>query len=439
MTDLNSRPSFSLQVRRKLLLRSGLLSVVLALLFSGTAFYLQQQLLETTVSRQIVERMQRFEVLLQQPEAGVPDENRLGREFLRFLERAPSHRLGQIETARLYSPDGRLLVSRSIADRGLERLLDAARASRVDSGQVRYETERLEGGTYVLLGTPVRSVAGDELARIDAAVRLSDAALAEIRGGALRAGLWVALFLLVAAAATYPVTMRVTRRLIVLSGNLLQANIDTAQVLGSAVAKRDGDTTEHNSRVALIAVRIAETFGLHDSSIRDLIKGAFVHDVGKIVIRDSILLKPGRLTDEEFEVMKTHVQEGVEIVKRSDWLSEGVSVVRDHHEKYDGTGYLQGLKGDAIPVEARIFAIADVFDALTSRRPYKEPLSFDETMRVLEQGRGSHFDPELLDAFTPIAPTLFRELIEQPAQSPHIPLREVVGHYFSQLTGDLKI
>jgi HD-GYP domain-containing protein (c-di-GMP phosphodiesterase class II) len=426
-------------VHRKLLFRLGLLSVGLALLFGGAAFLQQQQRLETTVSRQIVERVQRFEVLVQLREGGIPDENSLGREFLRFLERAPSHRSGRIETARLYAPDGRLLVSHPIAERRLETRLDAARDSRVDSGRVRHDTLRLEGGTYVLLGTPVRTVAGDELAHVEAAFRLSDATLAEIRGGALRAGLWVALFLWVAVAATYPITMQVTRRLIVLSGNLLQANIDTAQVLGSAIAKRDGDTAEHNSRVTLISVGIAEAYGLHDDSIRNLIKGAFVHDVGKIAVSDSILLKPGRLTYEEFEVMKTHVQEGVEIVERSDWLSEGVSVVRDHHEKFDGTGYLQGLKGDAIPVEARIFAIADVFDALTSRRPYKEPLSFEETMRVLEQGRGSHFDPELLDAFTPIAPTLFRELIQRPAQSPHVPLREMVGHYFSQLTGDLKI
>ena len=137
--------------------------------------------------------------------------------------------------------------------------------------------------------------------------------------------------------------------------------------------------------------------------------------------------------------MKTHVREGVEIVERSTWLNEAVSVVRDHHEKYDGSGYLQGLKGEDIPVPARIFAIADVFDALTSRRPYKGPLSFEETMTVLEDGRGTHFDPDVLDAFVPIAPTLYRELIERPQQRPGVALRDVVSHYFSRLTGDLRI
>jgi len=439
MTEFNTRPSFSLQVRQRLLFRLAILSIALALLLGGAAFHYRQQHLETAIAQQVVERVLRFEVLVQSRETGIPDEGTLGREFVQFLERSPSNRLGHVETARLYAPDGRLLVSHPIADRGVESRLDAIRDSRADNDQVWTRWEQIAGGSQVLLGSPLRAVAGDTLAHVEAAFQLSDAAATTIRSDALRVSLWVALIVLATVALTYPITMQLTRRLIVLSGNLLQANIDTAQVLGSAIAKRDGDTAEHNSRVTLLSVRIAEAYGLNEESIRNLIKGAFVHDVGKIVISDSILLKPGRLTGEEFEVMKTHVREGVEIVERSDWLNEGVSVVRDHHEKFDGSGYLQGLKGEDIPVQARIFAIADVFDALTSRRPYKEPLSFEETMGVLEQGRGNHFDPEMLDAFTPIAPTLFRELIQKPAESPHVLLREMVGHYFSQLNGDLKI
>lgn len=217
-------------------------------------------------------------------------------------------------------------------------------------------------------------------------------------------------------------------RLTNLSTNLLQANIDIAQVLGAATAKRDGDTSEHNFRVTVISVRIAERLQLDPRTIRSLVKGALVHDVGKIAIRDNILLKPGSLTAREFEVMKTHVREGVDIVARSGWLAQAREVVEHHHERFDGTGYLGGLKGKEIPLVARIFAVADVFDALTSRRPYKEPLEFAAAMRVLEAGRGRHFDPDVLDAFAPIARDVYRALADSRASDL---LRDIVAEYFS--------
>jgi putative nucleotidyltransferase with HDIG domain len=440
MPVTNTRPSFSSQVRRKLLVRLLLLAVVMSFVLGGVASLYQRQRTERAVVDLIAERVLRFEVLVQSGVLGttVSNDEALVREFVRYRERAPEHRMGHVETARLYSADGRLLVTHPRADLATERRLDMAAAENegADSWHAWSDTR---SGPCVLLGGPVRSASGDVVARVDGAFRVSSRAMEDIRDSSLRAAFWVVLVIMATAGALYPIVMHLTRRLVVLSGNLLQANIDTAQVLGSAIAKRDGETAEHNFRVTLIAVRVAESFGLDDASIRNLIKGAFVHDVGKIAISDTILLKPGRLTYEEFEVMKTHVREGVEIVERSNWLNEAVSVVRDHHEKFDGSGYLQGLKGDDIPVPARIFAIADVFDALTSRRPYKEPLSFEKTMAVLEEGRGSHFDPDVLDAFVPIAPTLYRELIEKPLQRPGIALRDVVSHYFSRLTGDLRI
>jgi HD-GYP domain-containing protein (c-di-GMP phosphodiesterase class II) len=105
--------------------------------------------------------------------------------------------------------------------------------------------------------------------------------------------------------------------------------------------------------------------------------------------------------------MKLHVNHGLDIIFKSAWLKEASAVVGSHHEKYEGNGYPSGLKGETIPVMARIFAIADVFDALTSHRPYKEPLSYDETMDILMKGRGSHFDPEILDVFMKISRPLF--------------------------------
>lgn len=184
-------------------------------------------------------------------------------------------------------------------------------------------------------------------------------------------------------------------------------------------------------------MRLAEAIGLDAHTIRALIKGAFLHDVGKIGIQDHILLKPGRLTPEEFEEMKTHVGHGLDIVGRAAWLADATAVVGGHHEKVAGTGYPNGLAGDAIPVTARIFAIADVFDALTSRRPYKEPLGFDEAMNILDQGRDSHFDGRLLDAFAQIAPALYAQFANTGDDSAHEALRQITDRYFLQDVGML--
>ncbi len=192
--------------------------------------------------------------------------------------------------------------------------------------------------------------------------------------------------------------------------NLQKANIELLEVLGSAIAKRDSDTNMHNYRVTSIAIRLAEALGLKKEGIRALIKGSFLHDAGKIGISDNILTKAGRLTEEEFEVMKGHVRHGMDIISNYHWLNDAADVVLYHHEKYDGSGYMAGLKGKDIPFNARIFTIADVFDALTSARPYKKPLPFEETMLTLEESSGTHFDPELLKVFKGIAGTLYIEI-----------------------------
>ena len=156
--------------------------------------------------------------------------------------------------------------------------------------------------------------------------------------------------------------------------------------------------------------------------------------MGKIGIPDTILLKPGRLTEEEFQVMKTHVSHGLDIVGRSVWLTDATDIVGDHHEKFDASGYLRGLHGEEIPITARIFAIADVFDALTTKRPYKESFSFEDTMEILEEGRGSHFDSELLDAFAQIARTLYDKFTEGDDEMPKKELDAIIQEYFA---GDL--
>lgn len=165
--------------------------------------------------------------------------------------------------------------------------------------------------------------------------------------------------------------------------------------------------------------------------MRGLIKGSFIHDVGKIGVPDAVLLKPGPLNEEEYRVMQTHVGIGVDIVRRAAWLRDSVSVVAAHHEKFGGGGYPQGVRAHDIPLVARIFAIADVFDALTSKRPYKNPLGLEETMQILQKGRGVHFDPELLDAFACIAAKLYEKYAGREEDDLSQELVAIVDHYFS--------
>jgi len=240
------------------------------------------------------------------------------------------------------------------------------------------------------------------------------------------------LSVLLAALVLLPIFVAFNRSVMGLSRQLLTANIDILTVLGSAIAKRDSDTHAHNYRVTILAIRLAEAMGLDAAAIRRLVKGAFLHDVGKIAIPDRILLKPGKLDADEFTVMKTHVVHGLDILRASDWLTDAADVVGGHHEKFDGSGYPRGLAGDAIPIAARIFAIADVFDALTSRRPYKEPMPFDVAMGILQEGAGRHFDSAALARFTEIIAPLHAHLTALGDDGVEEELRRLVGPYFAK-------
>jgi HD-GYP domain-containing protein (c-di-GMP phosphodiesterase class II) len=228
----------------------------------------------------------------------------------------------------------------------------------------------------------------------------------------------------------YPVVVSLNRDVVRYSHDLLLGNIELMEVLGSAIAKRDSDTNIHNYRVSIYAVRLAEKAGLSNEAIRNLIAGAFLHDVGKIGISDNILLKPARLTAEEFSVMKTHVTLGVDILAKSNWLQTGRDVVECHHEKFDGSGYMRGLKGEAIPINARIFAVVDVFDALTSQRPYKMPMPFAEAIAILQRDAGTHFDPRLVKLFVGIAAPLHQKISATPDAEVEKLLQHLITQYF---------
>lgn len=228
----------------------------------------------------------------------------------------------------------------------------------------------------------------------------------------------------------YPVLLGLTRRSLSLSKSLLDSNLELLQSLGSAIAKRDSDTDTHNYRVTLYAVRLAETMKLNRDNIESLIVGAFLHDVGKIGIPDQILLKPGRLTAEEFEIMKRHVVFGGEIIQDSTWLKRARDVVLFHHEKFDGSGYPHGIYGRDIPLGARLFAVVDVFDALMSKRPYKEPLLIEEALKILRDGAGKHFDPDVVSTFEAVAPALYGEIGQADKTYLQAALKAIINKYF---------
>ncbi len=228
----------------------------------------------------------------------------------------------------------------------------------------------------------------------------------------------------------YPVLLRLLRQMHATSLDLMEANLETLNVLGRASAKRDSDVDAHSYRVTIYAARLGERMGLDRQAMRSLIKGAFLHDVGKIGVRDAVLRKPGPLTPEEVEEMRQHVQHGRDIAIRAHWLNDAMEVIGGHHERYDGTGYDQGLKGQNIPLAARTFAVADVFDALTSSRPYKPALQFEVAIWMMEKESGKHFDPAIVYAFAPIARELHEAYSGRPTEELDAWLRANCARYF---------
>jgi HD-GYP domain-containing protein (c-di-GMP phosphodiesterase class II) len=174
---------------------------------------------------------------------------------------------------------------------------------------------------------------------------------------------------------------------------------ETLRALIGAVEARDAYTHGHSARVAELSVSVGLRLGLRPAALRTLAEGAYLHDVGKVGIPDHVLNKPGALTDEERAWIQEHPIVGTDIVGRAPSLRDALTVIRQHHERYDGSGYPDGLAGDDISLAARIVAVADVWDALTSDRAYRPAWPPDRALRHLEDGRGTHFDPDCLDAF----------------------------------------
>ena len=179
------------------------------------------------------------------------------------------------------------------------------------------------------------------------------------------------------------------------------ANRESIQHLSAAAEHRDIDTSFHIRRMSHYSATIASGLSLDKEMVDLILTSSPMHDVGKIGIPDSILLKPGKLDADEWQVMKTHTTIGQEILGmgNSYYMNMGTVIALSHHEKWDGSGYPSGLSGEDIPLPGRICAVADVFDALTSKRPYKEAFSVGEALAIMKEGRANHFDPKLLDIF----------------------------------------
>ncbi len=179
------------------------------------------------------------------------------------------------------------------------------------------------------------------------------------------------------------------------------ASLDSIYRLSRAAEYKDEDTGAHIRRMSNYSAAVARKMGLNDRIAESILYAAPMHDVGKIGTPDRILLKPGRLDVDECEIMKQHATNGGRILEGSNagFIKLGEVIALTHHEKWDGSGYPKGLKGSEIPLVGRIVAIGDVFDALTSRRPYKEAFPLEKSFDIIKDSRGSHFDPDVVDSF----------------------------------------
>lgn len=389
----------------------------LSLLLGGIDYWLEMERIDDAVVRLARKEAHQF-VDAQLLGTDNPDPARLERAIRDNLS-------AHFPIVELYDRNRRSLME--VTEPGkewVEQALSGRKHGFPDDGNPIYYRIDVQDVTFIQVLIPIKT------GYFEGVYEVEPDTIAWIKHEVLRAVAAVILSILATGLLLLPLLMALNRKVLQNAKALLAGNIELMEVLGSAIAKRDSDTSTHNYRVTLYAIALARAAGLDKGAIRSLIAGAFLHDIGKIGIPDAILLKPGKLTDEEFSIMKTHVEQGEHILEKSSWLTNARAVVLNHHEKYDGTGYPAGLAGDGIPLAARIFAIVDVFDALTSKRPYKAAFSFDESLDIIRNDRGRHFDPVLVDHFDRIAAEIYRQLNALSDEAVQERLRQTTASYF---------
>lgn len=424
-------------IHKKLVLRLMIAAVLISVVLGSVAILTQWNLVGETVLNQAMQSSSflNTQLLSYLDEPGVPDNAGIEISLRTLMSQTVRNRLGRYVVVRIYRGDGTMAaeyLDNSFPDIDpVVSWFDSMGNLPSGSEGSWHRVERSGGSPYILAGVPLQNSLGIVVAHLKGVFAVSSETVGTVRFRAVKTGLGVMLVVLVTTAILYPIIMTLMRRMAILSLDLFDSHLEMLKVLGSAIAQKDSDTDAHNYRVTIMSVRIAEELELPGKEIQTLIKGAFLHDVGKIGISDNILLKPGKLDEEEFAVMKTHVDHGVKIVETSRWLNDSLKIVEYHHEKVSGEGYPHQYDQEKIPIFARIFAIADVFDALTSRRPYKEPFPFDETMGIMKEGRGNHFDPVVFDTFERISRSLYDDLSGE-EEKPKLLLDEIIEKYFGE-------
>src|SRR5205807_92936 len=184
----------------------------------------------------------------------------------------------------------------------------------------------------------------------------------------------------------------------------------TLEVLGDAHYLKDAETEGHSKRVTAFTIAIARAMGLPKDQIAVIARGAFLHDIGKMAIPDAILRKPGALTPEEIIIMREHCYRGYQMLKKIPFLAEAAEIVYCHQERFDGTGYPRGMKGDQIPLGARMFSVADTLDAITSDRPYRPAQTLTAARIEIEKWSGRQFDPEVVKTFLSMPENIWGDL-----------------------------
>jgi putative nucleotidyltransferase with HDIG domain len=184
----------------------------------------------------------------------------------------------------------------------------------------------------------------------------------------------------------------------------------TLEALGDALDLKDSETEGHSKRVTAYTIALARAMGIAPAEIKVIARGAFLHDIGKMAIPDDVLRKPGELTPEEEDLMREHCGRGYHILRKIQFLSGAAEIVLTHQEHHDGSGYPSGLRGNEIPIGARIFAVADTLDAITSDRPYRKARSFDAAREEILRCSGTQFDPVVVEVFLKIPNELWQEL-----------------------------
>ena len=206
-------------------------------------------------------------------------------------------------------------------------------------------------------------------------------------------------FVAASAVVIFVLTRRYLERAERTAEMLEEAYEQTLAGWAAALDIRDHSTGEHTARVTELTVALAEKFGIHGEELANIRRGATLHDIGKMAVPDAVLGKVGRLTDDDWALIRRHPDTARRMLSGITFLTPAIAIPWCHHEKWDGSGYPRGLAGTDIPFPARLFAVVDVFDALTSDRPYREPMTPLAALARIEAESGSHFDPEVVDAF----------------------------------------